>query len=46
MKILYQQPVTQTIELSTRSGVLIGASNERYKEEIFDPGFAPRPNPR
>lgn len=44
MKIPYQQPDTQALELSLGSGVLIGASNEGYKVDPYDPGFAPQPD--
>lgn len=40
MKIPYQQPDTQALELTLRSGVLLGASNEGYQVDPFDPGFS------
>lgn len=42
MKIPYQQPDTQALELSLGSGVLIGASNEGYPVDPVDPFSTPQ----
>lgn len=44
MRITYQQPDVQVIDLSLRSGILIGGSNEGYSVDPYNPGFAPQPN--